>query len=118
MTRPRIAITTGEPAGIGPEIVLQAVQNAELASRASFLVLGSVRQLQLAADALTDPVSLVQVDLGFHEYDWPPMWRLHEENIRTKNEGGMWLTLRYRRTMRKVREAYGDRTQYSSPNAA
>ena len=47
--------------------------------------------------------------LGFHEYDWPTMWRLHEENIRTKNEGGMWLTLRYRRTMRDVRKAYGDR---------
>ena len=37
--------------------------------------------------------------LGFHEYDWPTMWRLHEENIREKNEGGMWLTLRYRRIM-------------------
>ncbi len=47
--------------------------------------------------------------LGFHEYDWPTLWRLHEENIRTKNEGGMWLTLRYRRTMAKVRELYGDR---------
>jgi len=47
--------------------------------------------------------------LGFHEYDWPTMWRLHEENIRTKNEGGMWLTLRYRRTMRDVRKLYGDR---------
>lgn len=44
--------------------------------------------------------------LGFHEYDWPQMWRLHEENIKEKNEGGMWLTLRYRRTMAEVRKAY------------
>ncbi len=44
--------------------------------------------------------------LGFHEYDWPQLWRLHEENIREKNEGGMWLTLRYRRVMAEVRKAY------------
>ncbi len=47
--------------------------------------------------------------LGFHEYDWPTMWRLHEENIREKNEGGMWLTLRYRRVMPDVRRVYGTR---------
>lgn len=47
--------------------------------------------------------------LGFHEYDWPVMWRLHEENIREKNEGGMWLTLRYRRVMNEVRLAYPGR---------
>jgi hypothetical protein len=45
--------------------------------------------------------------LGFHEYDWPTMWRLHEENIREKQEGGMWLTLRYRRVMTDVRRVYG-----------
>lgn len=47
--------------------------------------------------------------LGFHEYDWPTMWRLHEENIREKNEGGMWLTLRYRRIMPPVRAVYGNK---------
>lgn len=47
--------------------------------------------------------------LGFHEYDWPTMWRLHEENIREKNEGGMWLTLRYRRVMNDVRQVYGNK---------
>ncbi len=47
--------------------------------------------------------------LGFHEYDWPTLWRLHEENIREKNEGGMWLALRYRRAMNDVRRVYGNR---------
>lgn len=47
--------------------------------------------------------------LGFHEYDWPTMDRLHEENIREKNEGGMWLTLRYRRVMPEVRRVYGNK---------
>jgi hypothetical protein len=47
--------------------------------------------------------------LGFHEYDWPDLWRLHEENIREKNQGGMWLALRYRRIMNEVRKVYGKR---------
>ena len=37
------------------------------------------------------------------------MWRMHEQNILEKNEGGMWLTLRYRRIMNVVRETYPDR---------
>lgn len=47
--------------------------------------------------------------LGFHEYDWPTMWRLHWQNIMEKDEGGMWLALRYRRVMDKVRGVYGDK---------
>jgi hypothetical protein len=45
--------------------------------------------------------------LGFHEYDWPAMWRLHKESEAIN--GGMWLTLRYRRTMTEVRRVYRDR---------
>ena len=47
--------------------------------------------------------------LGFHEYDWPDMWRLHCQNIVEKDEGGMWLALRYRRIMDEVREVHGDK---------
>ncbi len=47
--------------------------------------------------------------LGFHEYDWPTMWRIHWQNIMEKDEGGMWLALRYRRVMDEVRKVYGDR---------
>jgi len=45
--------------------------------------------------------------LGFHEYDWPTLWRLHRESVSIN--GGMWLTLRYRRTMDLVRQAYPGR---------
>jgi hypothetical protein len=45
--------------------------------------------------------------LGFHEYDWPTMWRLHKESEAVN--GGMWLTLRYRRAMNEVRQVYPDR---------
>ena len=47
--------------------------------------------------------------LGFHEYDWPDMWWLHCTNIAEKDEGGMWLCLRYRRIMDEVREVHGDK---------
>ncbi len=47
--------------------------------------------------------------LGFHEYDWPTMWRIHWQNIKEKDEGGMWLALRYRRVMEEVRKKYPDR---------
>jgi predicted acylesterase/phospholipase RssA len=47
--------------------------------------------------------------LGFHEYDWPDLWRLHAQNILEKHEDGMWLTLRYRRCMNEVRRVYGNR---------
>ncbi|RME64849.1 MAG: hypothetical protein D6790_02670, partial [Caldilineae bacterium] len=49
--------------------------------------------------------------LGFHEYDWPDMWRLHKQNIEEKGEEGMWLCLRYRRIMELegVRAQYGDK---------
>ncbi|MBI3959083.1 MAG: hypothetical protein HY328_09760 [Chloroflexi bacterium] len=49
--------------------------------------------------------------LGFHEYDWPDLWRLHKENIEQKGEEGMWLCLRYRRTMdlEGVRAKYGNK---------
>jgi tetratricopeptide (TPR) repeat protein len=46
--------------------------------------------------------------LGFHEYDWPTMWRLHEQGLKDGNEG-MWLSLKYRRFMREVRKEYGDK---------
>jgi len=47
--------------------------------------------------------------LGFHEYDWPTLWRLHRKNIEETNEGGMWLALRYRRIMNEVRAVYPNR---------
>ncbi len=46
--------------------------------------------------------------LGFHEYDWPAMWRLHNEGVQAGN-GGMWLALRYRRIMEPIRKAMGAR---------
>jgi|GEM_PF-2871091 len=46
--------------------------------------------------------------LGFHEYDWPTLDRLHKIGLADGN-GGMWLALRYRRIMQTVRKIYPNR---------
>lgn len=45
--------------------------------------------------------------LGFHEYDWPTMDRLHRQGLAEGN-GGMWLALRYRRIMEPIIKAIGN----------
>jgi 4-hydroxythreonine-4-phosphate dehydrogenase len=60
--RPRIAVVMGDAAGIGPELVLQVLQNETLTSRASLLVLGSTHVLQQAAEALRVEAPLVPVE--------------------------------------------------------
>jgi hypothetical protein len=62
--------------------------------------------------------------LGFHEYDWPTMDRLHRAGLEGRAEAhnrvpgagegrgndGMWLCLRYRRIMNEgIRQKYGDK---------
>jgi 4-phospho-D-threonate 3-dehydrogenase / 4-phospho-D-erythronate 3-dehydrogenase len=52
--RPLLAITLGDPAGIGPEIVLKALQHAELFEKCRPLVVGDQRILARAAAWLAD----------------------------------------------------------------
>jgi hypothetical protein len=62
--------------------------------------------------------------LGFHEYDWPTLDRLHKTGLEGPDEphnrlpgvgegrgnDGMWLALRYRRIMNEgIRQKYGDK---------
>ena len=46
---PLLAITMGDPAGIGPEVVLKALQHADVYARCRPLVLGDRRILERAA---------------------------------------------------------------------
>src|ERR1700678_1985183 len=45
---PAIALTMGDPAGIGPEIVLKALADPEVAALARWIVVGDGRVLQMA----------------------------------------------------------------------
>ena len=48
--RPTIAITMGEPAGIGPEVIVKALADPALRSRAKFIIYGMNELLAYAAD--------------------------------------------------------------------
>lgn len=57
-TRPILAITLGDPAGIGPEIILKALNHADLFERCRPLILGDRRILERAAGwlGMTKPI--------------------------------------------------------------
>jgi hypothetical protein len=61
MGRPIVAITMGDAAGIGPEIIVKALADAELRSKARMLVVGDLRRLQLAGDIVASPLTLRKV---------------------------------------------------------
>ena len=46
-TLPTIAITTGDPAGIGPEVVLKALADRELVNTARWVVIGDAAILNM-----------------------------------------------------------------------
>lgn len=51
MSRPRIAISIGDPAGIGPEITLKALQDPEIRALADWIVVGDMGAIDQAGQA-------------------------------------------------------------------
>lgn len=49
MTKPLIAITMGDAAGVGPEIIVKSLQDESLHERARFVVIGDAERLKKAA---------------------------------------------------------------------
>ena len=49
MSRPRIGITMGDPAGVGPEVVVKALAHAEVYAQCRPLVIGDASRLERAA---------------------------------------------------------------------
>jgi len=50
--RPRIGITMGDPAGVGPEVIVKALSSGMLQGLARFVVLGSLGSLEQAARSI------------------------------------------------------------------
>lgn len=50
MTKPKIAVTMGDPAGIGPEIVVKALKSQEVFEKAVSIVIGDLKILKLAME--------------------------------------------------------------------
>jgi 4-hydroxythreonine-4-phosphate dehydrogenase len=59
--RPLLAITIGDPAGIGPEIILKALAHTEIFERARPLVVGDKRFLERAAPWVAQPTPTFEV---------------------------------------------------------
>ena len=58
---PRIGITMGDPAGVGPEITVKALAVPEVAASCRAVVVGSGDALAAAIDLLRAPVTLRRV---------------------------------------------------------
>lgn len=56
--KPVVAVTMGDPAGIGPEIILKALGRTEVYARCIPIVVGSAAMLRYAADMLGIPATL------------------------------------------------------------
>lgn len=56
--RPRLAITLGDPAGIGPEVVLKALMHDDVYAQADPLVIGDRRVVERTVSALGLPLAI------------------------------------------------------------
>lgn len=60
--KPTIAITMGDAAGVGPEIIAKALSNAEIRERANLFVIGDLRRMQLAIDIVSSPLTVNRIE--------------------------------------------------------
>jgi 4-hydroxythreonine-4-phosphate dehydrogenase len=80
-TRPLLAITMGDPAGIGPEIVLKALRHADVYERCRPLVIGDRATLERAS-AWVDAT-----DLGYDAVDTPEAGRYESGTVTLLDPG-------------------------------
>jgi 4-hydroxythreonine-4-phosphate dehydrogenase len=76
--RPTIAITMGDPAGIGPEVIVKAMGDPSLRARARFVIYGMNEQLAYAAD-------LAELE--------PYWWRVPFNGVARQPRGGPDVTV-------------------------
>lgn len=89
MAGPLIAITMGDPAGVGPEIILQALANPELRNCCTPLVVGDLRAMQRALKVCNSSLQLAVVSAPAEAAGLPedtlallPLSELREGDIR------------------------------------
>jgi 4-hydroxythreonine-4-phosphate dehydrogenase len=60
---PLIAITMGDPSGVGPEVIIKALAHAELHSFCRLVVIGDANRLQKASTICSSSLRFVTVDI-------------------------------------------------------
>ncbi|RJP24951.1 MAG: 4-hydroxythreonine-4-phosphate dehydrogenase PdxA [Candidatus Omnitrophota bacterium] len=80
MTKPILALTMGDPAGVGPEIIAKALNRQDVLDRCKPLVIGSKRALQRAF-RFTNTFFSYRTIQEFDEFDpeWPCVTLLNDE---------------------------------------
>jgi len=63
-TKPRVCITAGYPAGIGPEIILKTLASPKIRRLADFLVIGDISVFEKAAKVIGKRLSCRIIDAG------------------------------------------------------
>ncbi|MBM2838365.1 MAG: 4-hydroxythreonine-4-phosphate dehydrogenase PdxA, partial [Deltaproteobacteria bacterium] len=61
MSKSIIAITMGDPAGIGPEVILKALRQDEVRESARFLIFGDANILHREANNLDFKIRLIPI---------------------------------------------------------
>ncbi len=64
MPKPRLVVSAGDPAGIGPEVTLKALAQPEVAALAEVTVAGDPAQLRAIAELLSLPLPQRLVPAG------------------------------------------------------
>ena len=72
--KPNIALTIGDPAGVGPELVIKLLSDSETAKRANIFVIGNRASIADAEGIVKTPLNLATVetkDIGTRDFDKP-----------------------------------------------
>lgn len=87
---PRLVITMGDPAGVGPEIIVKALSHASLRKKARFCVLGNLRVLEEACERLdmSFPMEVVADPVG--RFSSKPIVSEPDKLGRSPLEPGRW----------------------------
>jgi 4-hydroxythreonine-4-phosphate dehydrogenase len=60
MRKPRVLVTSGDPGGVGPELILRALADPEISGLADFTVLGDPAGFRREAEALGTPLPRIR----------------------------------------------------------
>src|SRR5205809_34700 len=69
MRKPRVIVTSGDPGGVGPELILRALADPEVGGLADFTVVGSPASFRRDAEALGLPMPSIL--LAVHRREAP-----------------------------------------------
>lgn len=88
-SKPRIALTVGDPAGIGPELVLRLLSDPATAARADITLIANRPALELAARAAKLP--LPHDSDSVRIIDWPGLTREYVPGVAVVENGNFIL---------------------------